>query len=176
MKNYYNTVCIEGIGSDINWCGRHRGGKRCLYCRRHAKFEEWSKDWKWNYLLEWNGRWPNGWRERSYYKTDGVYEVTSGTYSKYVNMPVVYSDSPDRYWTIGVSELKLKHLLKQGCKKNRKCKCINLIQRGSWYCPECFKLISNYANISGIEKHDLIIEVRNELKEKILIALLSGII
>lgn len=167
-KNYRNIYDYVGIGSDINWCGRNKGGKRCLLCGHHAEFKEWSQTWRWHYILSWVGEWWS-WREYAHITCRGYRPKTAWH-------PVVYPSSPDRYWSKGLRPQEFKSLLKHGCKRQRKCKCVNLIQRGSWYCPSCFEIIIRLAKHHGVHPHDVIITPRKDLREETLILLLSGIL
>ena len=168
-KNYRSLHAYTGTGSDIKWCGRWSGGKRCLYCRHHAEFEEWSSKWHWHYLISWRDQ--DWWwsREFAHFKYGGGY------WSRFVKHTRTYkNESPRRYFTVGLKENDLKSLLKKGCKKKRKCKCVNLAQRGTWCCPECYHLLTRLAKHHGVDVHDIMISDRDDLKQDILILLLSG--
>ncbi|KKM60738.1 hypothetical protein LCGC14_1538850 [marine sediment metagenome] len=172
---YESPFGYFGVGSDIRWCGRWSGSKFCMYCGHHAKFKEWSKDWHWYYLLEWRdpdwGRW--GWKEFSHFSTYSFYNTI---HHRRPLLGQKYIAKAKRYRTVGIKETDLKSLLKHGCKPKRKCKCVSVSQRGAWYCPECFYLITRMAKHRGDHFHDLTIMDKNELKEDILIFLLSGIL
>jgi len=176
-SKYHHIKAYSGIGSDIKWCGRWTGGKRCLYCHHHAKFEEWSQTWHWHYLMSWYEEEHYGkfawWNfVQSYYTYGGKF----GRWwpAKVAKHPKVYNDSPSRYYTVGLKEAEIKALLRKGCRKKRKCKCVNIAQRGSWCCPECYPLLKRLAQHHGVDIHEVLIADRNDLKHDILILLLSG--
>jgi len=175
-KFYKSPFGYLGIGSDIKWCERWRGGKFCMHCGHYAKFEEWSHNWHWYYLLEWNNILYTWWTSREYahYKVSNFTNTFfKGKGHNYIKHSV---SKPKRYKTVGMKETDLKSLLRRGCKKNRKCKCIGVAQRGAWYCPECYYLIMRMAKHRNANFHDLTVMDKNELKEEILILLLSGTI
>lgn len=165
----------SGVGSDIRWCKRWSGGKFCIYCRHHAKFEEWSEDWHWYYLLQWTdayyGWW--GWKEYAHFRVNTINNIWYGFGYGATRQQI---PKPKRYRTIGIKETDLKSLLRKGCKKNRKCKCVSVAQRGAWYCPKCYCLMKRMAKHRGTSFHELTITDRNEIKEDVLILLLSGTI
>lgn len=185
MNKYGLPGGTEGIGSEIKWCGRERGGKHCMLCTHHAKYDEWSVDWNWFYLMEWYDdywkrnyprpyemkRWPyahctakHGW---SPYRTTG--RRSWGSYHS-------KQPSPVRYSTPGLSGKEYQSLLIKGCKRNKKCKCMSIIQRGNWYCPDCYQLIKRLAYHSNCHPHDIMVMDRREVKSEILILTLSGTI
>lgn len=166
-KNYDSPVALEGIGSDIKWCGRWKGGKKCLFCKHYASYNTWTNTWHWHYLLSWSDdeSYPFWGPEKAHL----MYKKWRGPY-----YPKTYSgESPDRYYTVGIAPEKIKSLLKKGCKK-RKCKCVNLAQRGSWMCPECYVILKKMSEVNGVNFHDVLITDRNILKENFLTLLLSG--
>jgi hypothetical protein len=157
-RNYKFPHGTEGVGSDIKWCGRHTGGKFCMLCKRKAPFEVWSKEWHWYYLHHW-------------------YEDTNKAFWNYTHISwrwLYRRFKIPRYRTRGLKDNDFKALVRKGCKRNKKCKCINLIQTGSWYCPTCYTYINAIAKHNGLEKHDVMIMNRLEVKEEALILLLSG--
>lgn len=171
--NFYESPFgYSGIGSDIKWCGRWSGSKFCMYCGHRAKFKEWSENWHWYYLLEWRdtdfGWW--GYKEYAHFNTGWYHAI----YPSRPPWGAKYTARPNRYRTVGMKENDLKSLLKCGCKIKRKCKCVSVSQRGVWHCPECFNLITRMAKHRNVNFHDLTIIDKNELKEDILILLLSG--
>ena len=157
-----------GLGRDIKWCGRFKGGKRCGYCRHHAKWEDWSKNWVWIYLLSW---YDMPWFERlhSSYPFKPYYHYF---HKKWVNP----HPGPKRYYTPGLKDNQFRSLMVRGCNPKKKCKCVSVVQRGTWYCSDCFELMKRYARFKNEELHDIIIKDRNELKEDILILTLAGLI
>ena len=162
-KNYLHPSGYEGVGSDIKWCGRHQGGKRCLLCKHHAKFDEWSDQWHWYYLFEWydnNYYWPY-WSNRSYHAVHWRYRQK-------------HPGKIRRYESTGLTKNTIESVLKRGCRKKRKCKCINIVQRGNWYCADCYPLMKSMASHTGQHIHDLMISDRDELKREVLIMSLSG--
>ena len=52
-KEYYKPKGFDGIGSDIKWCSRVKGRKKCCLCYRYSELEIWTKEWNWFYLLRW---------------------------------------------------------------------------------------------------------------------------
>jgi len=179
--NYNHVVAYSGVGSDIKWCGRWRGGKKCLYCRRYVKFDEWSQSWYWHYLVSWYKRDQMIWGKRRFLWWDFAQanctvggKWLSRGHTHRPRSPIVYKDSPRRYYTVGMSEREIKSLIRNGCKKKRKCRCMKLSQRGSWCCPKCYNILSRLAGHYGLDIHDALITDREELKEEILILLLSG--
>jgi len=169
-KHYNYIYAYSGIGSDIKWCGRWSSGKRCLYCKHHAKFSEWSVNWNWHYVLSWV--------TNSKCKTCRTYSYnTYSYYKRYLGLasgPPTYEDSPRRYYTVGLRENDLRAVLKKGCRKNSKCKCVSIAQRGSWCCPDCHYLLNRLAKHHGLNIHDILITNRQQLKKDILILSLSG--
>lgn len=186
-KCYFWPEGEEGIGSDIKWCERHQGGKFCLLCGNHAKFEEWSKEWKWYYLITWHDdcygwfkkgvlkkRWPytHSRANWQYYRNwNRTGRRSWGSYYKWPNQP-----NPKRYSSRGLDAKQFNSLLKKGCRKNKKCKCASLIQRGNWYCPECYELIYFFADYKGEHPHDIMIMDRRELKRELLVLKISGVL
>ena len=163
---------ISGIGSDIPWCGRWQGGKFCQFCRHHTTFDVWSKEWKWYYLLSWHddiwGGKPGYWSlEQSHYKQVHRNWKTGIHEGKY---------DIRKYNNTGLNRAEMKALLRKGCRKGVKCKCVSVAQKGHWYCAECYTIIEKLANQSGKHIHDIMITNRDELKAEFLINRLSGII
>lgn len=175
-----------GIGSDIRWCNRHRGGKRCQLCTHHAKFEEWSTKWHWFYLLSWydcGQAWYKLAKPGKYaycYYTSNWHGylpwARHGKKSWWGRVPRDKQPNPKRYSTYGLDEKEFRSLLRKGCKNNKKCKCISLIQRGNWYCPECYKDIILLAHHRKCNLHDIMVANRKEIKQDILILRLSGVL
>jgi len=157
-NDYGHPRGVDGKGSDIKWCSKWRTGKKCLFCRRHAKFAEWSQEWKYYYLIEWRVRDWVFWPEHRKY------------YCSYKNELV----RPRRYANRGLSDQELKKLLKKGCHKNKKCICVKLAQGGAWYCPKCFGILETMAKIKQRHIHDITVMSRNELKGEYLMMYLSG--
>ena len=159
--NFIKPYCYDGIGSDIKWCGKWTGGKRCMLCHKYEEFGVWSKTWHWNYLLWWRRMFNWGkysWTEHSHFR--------------------LYAEpgeiKPDQYKTVGLDETRLFSLLKNGCKPNRKCRCASVAQRGNWYCPKCHEAVTKMATHRRVTLHDIIMSDREELKKDILILTLSG--
>ena len=99
--NYCYPKGFSGAGSDIKWCGRWSGGKRCLLCKHYAKFEVWSQEWKWYYLMSWhyNIKWG-----RSHWS----FEHVSYRYFSHKHR------FPPRYNSTGLTENDMKSLLNLG--------------------------------------------------------------
>ena len=167
MSSYNNVKGVEGIGSDIKWCGRWVGGKYCLYCRHKAPFKVWSQKWHWYYLLSWSEKEYYWWWWQQAHYTTGGWNTTRSA--------VMYKDSPRRYSTIGLRPNNIKSLLRKGCRNKRKCRCMSIAQRGAWYCPSCFEMINLYSKHKGLTFHEATIMNRDELKREILMLLLSGV-
>ncbi|MFA5024298.1 MAG: hypothetical protein WC523_05040 [Patescibacteria group bacterium] len=158
MDVYDNPEGYAGKGSDIKWCSRAHGGKRCMLCKHYASFETWSKDWCFYYLYSWNDTfWPE------HPKMIGCYSY------KYMMMR-----TPPHYRTPGLMKHDLALLLHKGCKEKRKCKCVSIIQRGNWYCPKCYEALEKMATHKREHIHDLMINITDELKSEMLILTLSG--
>lgn len=189
MTEYFWPEGVKGVGSDIKWCGRHQGGKFCLLCRHHAKFKTWSREWKWYYLVNWHDacyewfrygikiRWPYTHSKANwqYYRN---WRRTSHKRHKRWSSPRKWPKQPEpkRYSSRGLDAKQLNSLLRKGCRKNKKCRCINLVQRGNWYCQECYKLIYFFANYKGRHLHDIMVMDREELKKELLVLKLSGVL
>jgi hypothetical protein len=174
FNEYYKPHGYAGVGSDIKWCGTWRTGKHCLLCQHHAEFEEWSKDWKWYYLVDWADHSCGYYRTYIHFKHRWSwhgYAYMGGAY-----VPYPYRIKPARYRTSGLKERDLMQLLDKGCKPKRKCKCVSIAQRGNWYCPQCWYIIHRMAQYKGAHVHDLMIGDRQELKAEMLILQLSGIL
>jgi hypothetical protein len=160
--NYTEPQGYDGVGSDIGWCGRNQGGKRCQLCRHYAEYSTWAVSWHWYYLHSWTQKWYGKWKEY-------VHLGLSRRYRIELVRPV-------KYHTTGLDPKTLSSLLRNGCKLARKCKCVNLIQRGHWYCPGCWVILNEVAKSRGQNPHDLMIQDRKELKADVLILRLSGVI
>lgn len=158
---FLNQEGIQGQGKDIKWCDKNNGGKRCQLCRHYVEHSIWSKAWFFYYLNSWTRYDWDNWREFAYNK---IYP----SYKEYFK--------PVKYHTTGLEFGPLKSLLLYGCKSNRKCKCIALIQRGHWYCPECWFALNTLAKMRNQHPHDLMLVPRQELKGELLILKLSGIL
>jgi len=186
-SDYFWPEGVEGIGSDIKWCDKNHGGKFCQLCRHHAEFDVWSQEWCWYYLVNWyddqfynwlkkgvKQKYPfmfshANWQYYRNWKTTG--RRSWGSYGKFPDQP-----NPKKYSSRGLSTNDLKALLKKGCRKNKKCRCISLVQRGNWYCPECYKIVHFFADYRGVHPHDIMIADREELKKEYLMLRLSGIL
>ena len=164
MKEYHNPKGREGIGSDIKYCSRIKGRKKCGLCYKYADFNVWSKDWNWYYLLTW---WDQTW----YYQEHSHFRVYVPKYKPYP------PSLPSNYRNTGLKDFEIKTLLKKGCRNNKKCKCMSIVQRAFWYCSDCYKLIGEMAKMESVYPHDIMLSNkldRDELKAKILILRLSG--
>ena len=159
-KEYYKPKGFGGIGSDIKWCSRVKGRKKCCLCYKYSELEVWTKEWNWFYLLKW---YDQTW----YYEEHAHYRVYKPKYKPYTVLPVNYRST-------GIYDYELKSLMKKGCKNNKKCKCASVVQRAFWYCPECYKIVNAMAKMENIHPHDIMLSERNELKTKVLILRLSG--
>lgn len=186
--HYFWPEGAEGIGADIGWCERHKGGKFCLLCGHHAKFKEWSQKWHWYYLVNWYHD-DYGWYRKygnpplkipyCYSKANWQYyrnwkqtgKKSWGSYGKFLDQP-----EPKRYSSRGLSTNDLRALLKKGCRKNKKCRCISIVQRGNWHCPKCYKIVHLFANYRGVHPHEVMITDRAELKKELLVLRLSGVL
>jgi hypothetical protein len=161
MNEYHNPKGWSGVGSDVGWCGRSKGGKRCQLCKHHATFDVWSVTWHFYYLTEWLAdRWWY-WHEYPHFRWRKAHELQT---------------HPVKYNTRGPKPLSLASLKRQGCKPNRRCKCISLVQRGHWYCPDCWQAIQELANIRREHLHDTMLVARSKLKEELMILKLSGLL
>lgn len=182
---YYFPYGYEGKSSDIKWCDRRKGGKYCLLCGHYAKFSEWSKEWKWYYLISWHddihtlysipAMYPYlynkaCWQFYRNWRRTGKRRSIFGS-RKWPKQP-----RPKRYSSKGLTDQQFKSLLKKGCKNNKKCKCISLVQRGNWYCQDCYKFIHMMANHKLADPHDIMIMSREELKRDLLMLTLSGVL
>ena len=159
MNEYYNPIGLEGLGSDMGWCDRIRGRKKCNLCFRFAELNTWTTNWHWFYLIEWSLYSFRGWSEYSHFKR----------YKGYIK-----NIKPKKYRNTGIHDYELKAILKRGCKRNKKCVCMNVVQRAFWYCPDCHKVINALANLRRQHPHDIMLTERDELKAEILILRLSG--
>lgn len=173
---YRKPFGYSGVGSDIKWCGRWSGGKFCRYCGHYAGFEEWSNKWHWYYLVQWFGEWSDYYQNFSHFQVHQFYSEGFHRYRPYLQRVSANrrKNRPKRYKTTGIRETDLKSLLRKGCKKNRKCKCMSVAQRGVWYCPECYALMKRIAIHKSINFHDITLIDKNELKRDVLMLLLSG--
>ena len=161
MSNYFGASGYEGVGANIKWCGRSTGGKRCGFCKHHAIFSEWSEKWNWFYLLKW--------REHNWYHYEEQAHFRWGKRHR-INI------EPGKYRNTGLKEFELKSLLNKGCKKNKKCSCMNVAQRAFWFCPSCYLDIKTIAKMHNKHIHDIMLTDRNETKTELLILKLSGTI
>lgn len=164
MKEYAKPKGLEGIGSDIKWCSRIKGRKKCGLCFRYSNLEVWSKEWNWYYLLSW---YDMTW----YYQEHAHFKIFRPKHKPYPE------SIPINYRNTGLKDFEVKTLLNKGCKNNKKCKCISVVQRAFWYCPTCYKLIGQIAQMESLKPHDVMLSNkfdRNELKAKVLILRLSG--
>lgn len=179
---YFFPEGAEGTGKDISWCGRERGGKRCLLCANHAKYEEWSQTWNWYYLLDWHDDSISSRPGKKYW-----YAHCRANWQCHKNMRSTgrrgwwgssWSTQPNpiRYSSRGLGFKEFRSLLKRGCRKNKKCKCMSLIQRGNWYCPDCYKAVYMMASYKDMHPHDIMIMNREELKMELLTLRLSGVL
>lgn len=164
MSDYFNPQGISGIGNDIGWCGRHKGGKKCQLCRHYVSFETWSVSWHFYYLTSWGDYYMSFWRAYSGHKWHNSF------HSRQYRLDV----RPVKYQTTGLDQNSIRSLTRSGCKLGRKCKCISLIQRGHWFCPKCWEILQSLSSIRREHIHDLMVLPRNELKEDMLILMLSG--
>ena len=159
---------MTGVGSDIKWCDKAHGGKRCLMCRHYADFDEWSTKWHWHYLIRWN--------EYHYFCADYAHSKRSWRPTAYGDqIPWPYKIKPVRYRSRGLKERDFKQLLRVGCKSNRKCRCVSVAQRGSWYCPNCWFLLNRLAQHRMVDVHEVIIADHDEMKTEMLTLQLAGI-
>jgi hypothetical protein len=92
---YYPKAYV-GVGSDIKWCNKAHGGKRCLLCHHYAKFEEWSAKYKWHYLVSWCPENYPGcvWRDYAHNKVSHVFKQYNVAY-----VPSILKTAPVRYRT-----------------------------------------------------------------------------
>ena len=178
MDEYYFPQGYFGKGSDIKWCSRAHGGKRCMFCKHHAEFEEWSTEWKWYYLTSWYVLpYKCGWNDRDPRDATCIMKqlytwcgwLPHGGQTKWTK-----ATDPPRYRTPGILEHDMKMLLMNGCKEKRPCRCVKVIQRGNWYCPSCYYILERMAVHKQVDIHDLMISPLIELKEEVLILQLSG--
>lgn len=166
---YERPYGYVGVGSDIKWCGKWASGKECMLCHHHADFPDWSSKWHWHYLVSWSDNWGYYYREYAHYKFS--WKVRS-----YMLGPYPLKIKPVRYRTAGLKERDLKQLLKRGCKENRKCRCVSVAQRGSWYCPDCWEVLMSMTKYKQMNIHDIILTDRNELKAEMLMLKLARIL
>lgn len=164
---YYSPYGFIGIGSDIGWCGKAHGGKKCMLCRHYAEFDEWSTKWHWHYLLRWMDACTY------YYQT---YAHTKYSWTSTWHVPLPYRIKPVRYRTRGLKERDFKQLMRGGCKDKRKCKCVSIAQRGSWYCPDCWLVLNRMAKYRMVNVHDIMIADHDEIKTEMLTLQLAGIL
>lgn len=174
-ENYMSPLkAYVGAGSDIKWCSRRNGRKKCCLCGRYAEFKEWSVSWKWHYLLAWHDEYAG--MRYGYLHTD--LEVWSPWY-KAVNIHIIkhgyYANQPfpKRYSTKGLGEYKLRKLFLKGCNEKKPCICVKLAQRGSWYCPHCFNVMEIMAKNHGCDIHDIITSDVEEVHRERLLVLLA---
>jgi len=157
---FHRITAAEGIGSDIKWCSRRKGGKFCLFCGHYAPFEKWSTVWHWHYLLSWCSDSGWGWYYRDYAHTVCYFHRDDKV--------------PGRYKNRGLKEHNLNALLKKGCREDRNCKCASIAQRASWHCPECYAKLVKMAHHYGRPVCDLMNIDRKDIKEDMLVLILSG--
>jgi hypothetical protein len=171
-NKYHKPWGYYGVGSDIKWCGTWHGGKRCLLCKHYAEYEEWTTEWNWYYLVRWFNY--SYWDMR--HVSGQIYSPWRKTGRRWPYGSWGREQKPKRYNTPGLRDNELYSLFKKGCraKKGKKCKCMNIAQRGNWYCPQCFKIIEALADVFGCSDHDVMLMDRNFLKEEYLILMLSG--
>jgi hypothetical protein len=160
LETYDKPKGKQGQGKDIRWCGRNQGGKKCGLCKHHAKYSVWSSEWFWYYLESWS--YYKYWEENVSYKYNKEYKINH--------------IRPVKYHTTGLRAHSVISLLRKGCKLGRKCKCVSLIQRGYWYCPQCWVILHEIAKSRNEHPHNLMIIPRQELKTDVLILKLSGVI
>jgi len=162
------TKGYVGSARDIRLCGRSIGGKRCTLCTRHAKYDEWSLDWHFAYMTEW---YNDSFLPHVYWDREISWRQSS--WRRRGHMPnhrdVVALKTP------GINENGLKSLFTRGCRINKKCKCSAVVQRAAWYCSDCFTNIKSFCKETGMPIFHAQIMDRSELKEEILIRLLSGL-
>lgn len=177
----------DGFGIDIGWCNRNTGGKYCQLCGKHSKFEEWSKEWYWFYLLNWHYNFDLRLKhhlvkypfchisaKNHFYQSHR--RTGKSRWYNYRGAGENKQPHPKRYSSRGLDIKQFESLLRKGCKPKKKCKCVSLIQRGSWYCPMCYKAIYKMSEYKGITPHDVMIMDRRELKSELLILRLSGVL
>ena len=171
---YRHPEGFAGIGKDIKWCNHNFGGKRCMLCHHHATFDIWSQEWHWYYLTSWysNDSWYKGNKKYPAYYERSEWKVR-WTYHSWTRCVPAGNIKPKRYGNTGISDRDIKSLLKKGCRK--KCKCASLVQRGNWYCPDCYKQLEFMSHSKKIHIHDLMIADRDEIKKEMLINSISGI-
>lgn len=157
MKKYRDPRGLEGIGSDVKWCARIKGRKKCALCFKYAELEKWKKDWHWFYLLRWKD-WAF-FDEHSHFKRWGK---------------MIYSYYPINYRSTGLKDYELRAILKKGCSNNKKCRCSSIVQRAFWHCEECYKLVNSMAVVKRCHPHDIMLLDRTELKTEVLILKISG--
>jgi hypothetical protein len=162
MNGYHHPEGWSGVGSDIGWCGRERGGKRCQLCKHHATFDVWSKAWHFYYLTS--------------YCYDACYNYWRAHIHYNWRTPHSYNTTPVKYNIRGLSYGEQLSLKTQGCKPKRKCKCISIVQRGHWYCPGCWVAINKLAQTRAEHPHDTMLIPRQDLKHDWLLLKLSGIL
>ena len=166
-----------GKAEEVKWCGRHNGRKHCMMCRRPQKYSKWSKSWHWVYLLTW---YDCSWWSFTPSKKDSWAMVRANYKWQYRiswtrGLNKVGNQRPQHWKTTGLTQNEFKSLIKKGCKPNKKCKCISLVQRADWYCADCFPRLENFCKEMGISPFHLQLIERDELKQEMLIRFLSGI-
>lgn len=159
MKEYNRPVGYDGKGSDVKWCSRNKGRKKCCLCFKYTTSDVWTKEWNWFYLV----RWLNDY----YYEDYAHFKVYKPRHKPHTLVPVNYRST-------GLKDFELKSLIKKGCKNNKRCKCASVVQRAFWYCPECYAVINAMAKLSNVHPHEIMLSERSELKAEILILRLSG--
>jgi hypothetical protein len=162
MRQYFRPEGWAGVGSDIQFCSRAGGGKRCDLCRHHATFDVWSKTWHFYYLTSYcYDEYYTYWRSMVGNKWFKAHSLES---------------HPVKYNIRGLAPHSLRSLQHRGCKGNRKCKCVSIVQRAYWYCPECWPVLHTLAKTRGEHEHDTMLIPRKELKHDLLILKLSGVV
>lgn len=160
---YHNPYGYNGIGSQIKWCKRQKGRKKCRLCYHYATEENWKREWHWYYLLKWHEI-DRYWQAQAHYKR------------RHYNWNYkLYDIKPKNYGSTGLKESELKKLWLHGCPK-KKCLCASLVQRAFWFCPDCWKTIESFSQMKRTEIHNVMLLDRSELKAEMLILKLSGIL
>jgi hypothetical protein len=160
---YHKPHGLQGTGEQIKWCDRKKGRKKCDLCFQYEPEEVWKKNWHWYYLVWWVD-WSYWYQEHACHK-----------YKIYDWQHTLRDIKPKRYRSTGLKERELKKLFKRGCTKSKNCLCMGLVQRGFWYCPDCWKIVMGLAEIRNKPEHDIMITDRTELKTEALILRLSGV-
>lgn len=159
---YPSPHAIAGIGANIGWCSKQKGRKKCDLCFNYAPEEIWKEHWHFYYLFWWRESW--GGQEWCYHKE----RFSIRHHHKRLH--------PRRYITTGLRMNQIRRVLTKGCPENKNCLCMNFVQRGFWYCPNCWKTLDAMADFRKQNEHDLMIMDRKELKSEVLILRLSGVI